>query len=374
MDSSTRAEASSTATSPSPIGAYERGNPDVLHGFGLGWHVAQLYTLKLQPEKPAANDVPDDLPGVGDLSTVSRARLLCTEIGVSLRQLTGVYERAGLRQPSLASLKRELNRSGPRHAQVKQAILRLHESLLSGLTAADASVGKAYGLGRALADTTLRPSPARPQAFTQAFGRYRIENLCNSLDDLDSLFPRYAADAVRSSLQGWRYWVAGSTQEVLKDQTATQVLRDQGRVWRALLSGERQPEDLLESTHYVHAAINLVNQMRVLVWQFVRSWGRIILPAAGLLAAAIVLIFVFLTGSSETAGAIAAVVAGIGVTWKTVGSTLGRALSRAEEPVWRAEVGASINVAVSRVEELERRVQRHIARGEAPNPQGASDH
>jgi len=102
--------------------------------------------------------------------------------------------------------------------------------------------------------------------------------------------------------------------------------------------------------------------MRVLVWQFIRSWGRLLLPAAVVLAVVLGAVFVFLTGGSEAAGAIAAVVAGIGVSWKTVGSTLGRALARAEGPVWRTEIGTSIDVAANRTDELDRRIRSNRAR------------
>jgi len=362
--SATRSEAAGAGATT--IAGVETGTRGVLDAFRLGWHIAEVYALKLTPEKPPGAELPADLPGVGDLSSVLRARLIADQLQVNVRRLTNVCIDAGLGLPSLDGLRDELDRADPLEQGVRQAVLELHRALLSGLTAADGCVGRAYGLGRALADTTLRPSPARPQLFDEKFGRHRIANLCSSLEDLESLFPEHAAHAVRHSLVCWRDWVAKRAVDGIRvefsDQIVTQVLRDQGRIWRALLTGERQPQDLLDSGHYIRAAVNLVDQMRVLVWQFIRSWGRLLLPAAVVLAVVLGAVFVFLTGGSEAAGAIAAVVAGIGVSWKTVGSTLGRALARAEGPVWRTEIGTSIDVAANRTDELDRRIRSNRAR------------
>ena len=68
-----------------------RTHREVLDGFSLGWHVAELYLLKVKPEKPA-DDIPDDLPGIGDLSSGLRADLLATQIAVNLRQLAAIYK------------------------------------------------------------------------------------------------------------------------------------------------------------------------------------------------------------------------------------------------------------------------------------------
>lgn len=109
---------------------------------------------------------------------------------------------------------------------------------------------------------------------------------------------------------------------------ATQVLRDQGRVWRSLLSGEKEPQDQLKSQDYVHAAVGLVRQTSSLTWHFIWSWSPLLVPAAVLLGGLLAAMFVFLSGGSEAAGAIAAVIAGAGVSRKAFGSTLGKELRR----------------------------------------------
>ena len=74
------------------------------------------------------------------------------------------------------------------------------------LTAADFRLGKAYGLGRALAETTLVTDAKNPQTFERVFARYRLANLLSWLADLKSVFPPHAAEAVRGSLQAWAAW------------------------------------------------------------------------------------------------------------------------------------------------------------------------
>jgi hypothetical protein len=334
-----------------------------------------MYALKLTPERASDGALPDDLPGVGDFSSLRRARLLANQVKVNVRRLDFVRTDTSLELPSLDELLSQLDGTEPQEQELRRGLLELHHVLLSTLTAADGCVGQAYALGRALADTSLRPSPARPQLFGEKFARHRIANLCGTLEDLESLFPDHAAHAVRNSLMCWRDWVArqavDGTRVELSDQTVTQVLRDQGRVWRALLAGERQPQDLLHSGHYIRAAINLVEQMRVLVWQFIRIWGRLLLPAVLVLAAVLVAVFAFLTGGSEAAGAVAAIIAGAGVSWKAIGSTLGRALTLAEGPVWRTEIGTSIDAAVDRTDELDRRIRRKRTRS-AETPRQAA--
>src|SRR4029453_13512495 len=74
------------------------------------------------------------------------------------------------------------------------------------LTAADFRLGKAYGLGRALAQTALLPDAKHPETFQQTFARFRLDNLLGWLADLRSAFPPHAAEAVSGSLQAWAAW------------------------------------------------------------------------------------------------------------------------------------------------------------------------
>ncbi|MGI9022044.1 MAG: hypothetical protein ACR2HV_02190 [Acidimicrobiales bacterium] len=73
--------------------------------------------------------------------------------------------------------------------------------------AADFRLGKAYGLGRALAETTMLPRADRPETFLDAFHPFRLRHLETWLSDLKSAFPAHASEGVRGSLHRWASWV-----------------------------------------------------------------------------------------------------------------------------------------------------------------------
>ena len=50
----------------------------------------------------------------------------------------------------------------------------LHRQLLMALTAADFRLGKAYGLGRAMAQTALMPDAKHPETYGRTFPRFRL--------------------------------------------------------------------------------------------------------------------------------------------------------------------------------------------------------
>ena len=90
--------------------------------------------------------------------------------------------------------------------ELRTAVAELHRQLLMALTAADFRLGKAYGLGRALAQTALLPDARHPETFRGTFARFRLDNLLGWLADLRSAFPPHAAKAVSGSLQAWAAW------------------------------------------------------------------------------------------------------------------------------------------------------------------------
>jgi hypothetical protein len=87
-----------------------------------------------------------------------------------------------------------------RRDQYRAALSDLHVNLLVTLTAADSSYGKAYGLGRALADTTC-PHQTRDQ-LARSFESHRIGQLYVWLDELVSLLPDHATRLWRSLSTG----------------------------------------------------------------------------------------------------------------------------------------------------------------------------
>src|SRR5262249_46285301 len=153
---------------------------------------------------------------------------------------------------------------------------------------AGATLGKAYGLGRALADT-CRPGQ-EPADLQDSFDPYRLAQLRHDLDDLASVLPAHAAKAVGQSLTWWRdaVFMADHSETGQKRRralvgvrtdapalrtragranpeisTASPIgnmitLRDavhrQGELWRVVLTGEQRPQDMLAPGDYLNAA------------------------------------------------------------------------------------------------------------------------
>jgi hypothetical protein len=343
---------------------------DVSLAFRLGWHVAELYAAHLpkgEERKPV--EQPEHLPGMSDLSKTERAELTCRLVHIDLKRLAPIAAQAGIDLPDADDISRALEGKPPVENAVRDSLFILHKELLSDLTTADFRLGKAYGLGRSIADTTLIPSERNAEAYKSEFLCFRIAGLCDSLDDLSSAFPPHTAPAVRDSLREWGKWIQAETHDGTtsslqrRGMLLTQELRDQGRLWRALLSGEKHPEDLLHPDDYVRAAVCLVRRMSSLAQRFLWSWSWIVVPAALVLVGAIGAAFTFLNGDSRIASAIAALIAGMGLSWKGLGATLGKAIHRAEEPLWHAELSTAIGVAAREPLERVRRPRRRVGRG-----------
>ena len=119
------------------------------------------------------------------------------------------------------------------------------------------------------------------------------------LDDLSSAFPAHAGHSVRESLRRWQQW-ASETGEHAGDAEVWPLLRRQGDLWRALLSGEKLGVDMLEVDNSLDAADRAFDQMRSLVGRFVRRFPIVAIIAALLFVAGVVLVVVGASSASVT--------------------------------------------------------------------------
>jgi hypothetical protein len=224
-------------------------------------------------------------------------------------------------------------------------VLALHIQLLSTLTAADFRLGKAYGLGRALADTCRNPETA--DDLQREFGPARIATLGAWVGDLSSAFPPHAGHSVRDSLDRWcKRLSAGSAPDERQLKDVLSRLRRQGELWRALLSGEKFGKDMLELSNYARAAESLVVHMRDLALQFISRF-RLMVGLIVLLFAGGVLLILALHDDASIAAGLGSIVASVGLTWKGVGGSLGRAVAKVEKPAWDAQLDVAIADAIT---------------------------
>jgi hypothetical protein len=306
-----------------------RGDPDwrVSEAFALGWQMAEIY----RPDAPAQAAAPQagDLPDLSQLSSAEWDEIGLFQLQSGISKLSEAIAVAGLEIPDAQQFSEQLR---PLAAEDRVAALRnFHIGLLATLTAADFRLGKAYGLGRALADATRLPGNYHVELQSS-----RVSVLAAWIRQLATAFPPHASHAVASSIERWSAWAANPPQS--GEASEAQVLPhlpSQGRLWRSLLSGEKRGVDMLHQTDYLTAGEQLIKNAGALAVRFLRHYIWPCLGALALLIAGIVVMFVAGNPAGIVSGA-AAIAAGLGFGWKTIGTSLGGAAARVEAPLWGA--------------------------------------
>jgi hypothetical protein len=400
-------DAARAGTIPEAAGASVGGRADaardgVISASVLGWHVAELFRTPLPRSMQRRQASTDKLVGMGELDPLSRARLLVAQVRADMERAWR-YDDSGQPLPDLAPIQSLLQAEIRQPGQLQAAVAALHQQLLMTLAAADFRLGKAYGLGRALAETVLLPDAKNPQTFQQVFARYRLANLLGWLADLKSAFPPHAAEAVRGSLQTWAAWSDAPTLRLALDdqrpatdaetddqplggaraptarvpppartafrsrrarhprqpptrgvdwgsaadrESSIRALRRQGQLWQALLSGEKDGVDLLSSDDYLLAADQLLGHLRRLTLDLLRRFWIATVTVAAVLAAALVTVFTVRAASPVVAAVLTAAGA-IGLSWKGAAAGLGRVLAQAQRPLWESELDVAVANAVT---------------------------
>lgn len=309
--------------------AAARGDPDwrVSEAFALGWQMSEIYRSDEPARVPPvqAGDLPD-LSQL-DLDDWQRIGLLQLQAGIS--KLRGAITVAGLQIPDAQGLAHSVE---PLTGDDRSRALRqFHVNLMATLTAADYRLGKAYALGLALADATRQG--ANHHAELQSS---RSSVLTTWIRDLASAFPPHASHVVASAVEGWSGWAAEPPQSGAGAESEMfDRLPGQGRLWRSLLSGEKRGTDLLEQTDYLSAGEVAFRDARSMLVRVLRHYRWIAIGLLLLIIAAIAVMFLAGNPAGVVSGAVA-IVASLGIGWRTIGSSLGAAAARVEAPLWGA--------------------------------------
>lgn len=314
----------------------DTADPLVSAAFALGWQMAELYRPR---QRRRVEKTDDDLPGLGSLGDDDRVGIMVDQVQASVTKLSAKIKECGLVPVDLGPLRESLSTGRP---ELSVAVETAHKALLRTLTATDFRFGKAYGLGRALADTCRKPSDA--ESLRTELGRHRIANLRGWFDDLSSAFPPHAAHSVAASLEVWVKWAEGAEMTAIDDRLRA-AFRRQGELWRALLSGEKRPTEMLEIDNYLDAARGLADHMHVVLRGVVVRFPWIVLTATLLLFGGIALLIIG-GGSAIVAGA-GSILAALGLTWKGLGGALGQLAGKLEQPLWGAVLDDVIAKAIT---------------------------
>lgn len=305
------------------------GQPDpmVWTAFGLGWQMAEVY----RPDAPAMAPAVQagDLPDLSQLSSADWEEIGLFQLQAGITKLSGPISCAGLTIPDAKGFATELKATS--ETARSGALRKFHVDLLATLTAVDFRLGKAYGLGRALADATRDPSN-----YHVELQRPRVTVLAAWIRDLATAFPPHSSHSVASSIERWSAWAADPPQSGdAAEASILPRLQSQGRLWRSLLSGEKRATDVLEQSDYLIASERMLKNAGSLARSFLRHYVWACLGVLALVIAGIVVMFVATSAAGVVSGA-TAILAGLGLGWKTIGSSLGAAAARVETPLWGA--------------------------------------
>jgi hypothetical protein len=310
----------------------------------LGWQVAQLFHSPVHRGPACDPGRGDHLPGRSEFPGASQSVWLGEQIQSQVQQLMASPPQVLIEAlaDALAAL---TNRDRSRDATL-DAVFTLHCRLLESLTVSDVLLGKAYGLGRAIAETSLLPANAitdehRAAQFRAMFEAGRLITIKDWLADLKTLLPSHTAYAVSRSLHDWQRWVAAAP-DTADWAAARSAVRVQGRLWRELLTGEKAARDILSLSDYLAAARRGTME---LIWRF---WW--VIAAAAILTGGVIY-----AGSSlhslpdlvRVVGSIAWLAGAAGLLAKGATAVLGQGLTRAEGWLWQTELDGSVALAAT---------------------------
>ena len=358
-----------TADADSPAEA----DTSLTTALNLGWQVAEIES-RGAPRAGQERPLRADLPTLSDLRPWELTDIGVTTIEAGVHRLASTLAGAGLEAPSTTQL-RDAFDNGDKDT-LNNVVHSLHDELLRLLHAADFTLGEAYDLGRSLAYTTLKPEDAG--SLRLQFAHFRLETLQGWLADLATVLPAHAARPVAISLDLWRRAipdpeeVAERPSEPAESQAqespaspkaaplvpaaatmpeeVRRRLHRQGKLWRELLTGEKDGRDMLGPRNYIDAGLALLADTGSLVRESFHK-RAVLWSAVGLVTVPLVIVVLLLAfnipAAAKVTGSIVAVATALGISWSGARATLGKALAKAEQPLWQAELDTAIAEAIA---------------------------
>ena len=345
------------ATPPVPptTGHAAPGGDAMISAFVVGWRLAELYDRDAlpPPKAPAAGGTPPQhLPGASEMGDHDHAVVLLEQASTSLAALGSAL--AGVVLPSLEPVRGMLERPNHDRDDVRREIEAVFLDIRRLLMGTSSKAATGCDLGRLLADTTWLPRSGTPEIWLERFDTYRLANAYRWLDDLSNVFPPRSVAAVGASLRAWERWLNGLRKEDGTvdpgrfDEHALRTLRLQGELWQRLLSGEKDPIQLLGPDDYVNAAEELIRRGRQISGRWLRRLWPVVAVFVGVVGAVLWAILTYAPAGTERLTAALFTAAGaLGVSWKGVGATLGNAVTQAQAALWASEVDVAVGRAAS---------------------------
>jgi hypothetical protein len=288
-----------------------------------------------------------DLPGLGSLQDAQELLLLIDRVDVGFHKLEPVISNAGLTvspREDWASL--SYHRGSPEgRYQLARSVLQFHSDLLVTLTACDHQVGLAYGLGRAVADLSMRPRADDAASLTDDLRSERVKTIVSWLKELHTVMPPHSAGAVMGSIKQWQQWAAGPTWKgepldwSAHGDDVVRELADQGKRWRLLLTGQVAALDQLSPEDYVQAAGYMIGRIREILQQLLAQyWPWVTVVTLAMVTAVVGSLLLLSSPAARGIGVAISVFGWLGVTGRSLSGELQRTVSHVEQSLWDAEL------------------------------------
>ncbi|SCL62809.1 hypothetical protein GA0070606_3689 [Micromonospora citrea] len=318
----------------------------------LGWWMADAYHHAQTAEPLDAGDdrpagAPAKLSNLTEMSGRRRMQMYLDGVEVALGQIAELTRRDG---PAPCTADARDRVTGGVRDDLLLALDDLNVDVLRWTMATNHRVGLAYRLGRSLADT-VRHGDA--EQVTRRFGGRQVQ-LSRWLGELASVLPPYSAAVVRRSLATWasaaaRAGVGDPTEAGLPD--LARELRNQGELWRGVLTGGLHPRDLLDEEDYAVVARNLIIRDRRLVVQAARGiFWPVLVPLLAVLFAVVGVSALAAAGSPATRAAVAllGLGAGLAAIWRTVSGPALTVAGEVNRPLLESELTVRMALRIDR--------------------------
>jgi hypothetical protein len=126
------------------------------------------------------------------------------------------------------------------------------------------------------------------------------------------------------------------------------ALTRQGTLWRSLLTGEKDAQQMLDPEAFVAAAIRLARRLGTIIRGLLRAY----LPAVALVvAAAILVLYVILSaaGTQSVVASLGALAASLGITRKGLSVTVEDTINEIRPRLWGAELDIAVAQSILRL-------------------------
>jgi hypothetical protein len=323
--------------------------------FALGWQMSELFAMSAetpntQPLAAANGSSPSAGHGLLPLASVhvwsdgDRWDLAARQIEGKACRLRAAFEHVGSEIDDLEKFESlAAGLVGHWHAAgADQELGAAYHALVMTLAAAHARLGRACELGCGLADLCrLAPGPTVAE-LKHRFGD-RLTPLQADLTDLASSLPQHASRAISLSLAQWQKWARDADANAPVPHELPAILRRQGELWRAVLSGEKLGQDMLAADDYLDASKTL---FRSVIGKRPWLWGALA-GGAVLIAVGIYLILTASDALKAISGAGLSVLSAVGLTLASIKRSAAGVGDRLMSEVWSAELDWAIAQAVT---------------------------